>query len=977
MNAGGFRSHHASRGSNAERPVAQCLALFVGANADRISGGVLNIPIETPWCSTAQTTASHVSEGVGYLSTPQSLTSPGQGCDVVGARSNGIYRSDMRDYDPRLDAQRRTWRDGQRRASRQPLLLRAPLFESDSSTVNTIPACTVVVSGMSPLVTPEKLRTHFVSFGAVAGIRLGYDPSTGMSLGVARVDFVSSADAPSPRAAAREALVSGNVIQAGQSAAVLELDISGRFDTLIDALLRDAEKRERDHAAATAASSRRGNSPARKPERSGGASTHDRGLGICAVRVPRSSISFSQNTEADVGRYFERFKPTHVARDKGYWYILFASERDAHRCQRLSDKQRFAGRSIDVELYELADRDRLEDIKRLAKDGDSEQRPGTSLTSRTLITDNDTGGYGGRQTAPSHYLPGLEARVFVSSDLELHQLTEELLLREISESFVQDIQLRHLQRLISDFISPPSKQRAGRDSANGDRPTHVPKPPIRKPIDTAALLKRMSKSVTGASDSHTPINSVLADLPSFRRGSSGTFGSHRSKRAAVSSSRAHRRVSTSRSSERVDNSDSDLSDVDDRAGSEKDTMAWNKYAAKRMARRSHKGVMPANFSETDGDAFTDSSMDMETESPETAGDDDGEYAVETVADAKLPTFKNKRALKRRTTSAAQGKKRKRAVVELAQPETPLGLGPGEAGHFAEEDTFSPPINATGSARTEGYQPLAPEMKSRYLPQLHYQLHWAASFFGGTDAAVASRLRGVSGSSKSASGGRGANTSDAGLLYSLLQTSMVPSSRSHRAVNRKLRAEFSMGIRNIGDVGSSSSDRAGNAAAGPLNDIGSSNGSSDLLRFNQLESRTKRLRFSKSAIHDWGLFASEPIFQGEFVIEYIGERIRAELADLREEQYEREGIGSSYLFRVDDDIVIDATKCGNVARFINHCCEPNCIARTIVAGGTKRVGIYADRDIQIGEEITYNYKFPSEEVKIPCLCGAVNCSGYLN
>ncbi|KAJ2132988.1 histone methyltransferase set1 [Coemansia sp. RSA 788] len=156
--------------------------------------------------------------------------------------------------------------------------------------------------------------------------------------------------------------------------------------------------------------------------------------------------------------------------------------------------------------------------------------------------------------------------------------------------------------------------------------------------------------------------------------------------------------------------------------------------------------------------------------------------------------------------------------------------------------------------------------------------------------------------------------------------------------------------------------------------GDAGGSSDLLRFNQLESRTKRLRFSKSAIHDWGLFASEPIFQGEFVIEYIGERIRSQLADLREEQYEREGIGSSYLFRVDEEIVVDATKCGNVARFINHCCEPNCTARTIVADGTKRIVIYASQDIHVGEEVTYDYKFPAEEVKIPCLCGAANCRG---
>lgn len=45
-----------------------------------------------------------------------------------------------------------------------------------------------------------------------------------------------------------------------------------------------------------------------------------------------------------------------------------------------------------------------------------------------------------------------------------------------------------------------------------------------------------------------------------------------------------------------------------------------------------------------------------------------------------------------------------------------------------------------------------------------------------------------------------------------------------------------------------------------------------------------------------------------------------IADIREPRYEEEGIGSSYLFRVDQDTIIDATKCGNLARFINHSCN---------------------------------------------------------
>ena len=77
---------------------------------------------------------------------------------------------------------------------------------------------------------------------------------------------------------------------------------------------------------------------------------------------------------------------------------------------------------------------------------------------------------------------------------------------------------------------------------------------------------------------------------------------------------------------------------------------------------------------------------------------------------------------------------------------------------------------------------------------------------------------------------------------------------------------------------------------------------------------------KSRIHDWGLFALEPISMGDMVIEYIGEVIRHKVADTREKMYEKLGIGSSYLFRIDLENVVDATKMGNVARFINHSCE---------------------------------------------------------
>jgi len=129
-------------------------------------------------------------------------------------------------------------------------------------------------------------------------------------------------------------------------------------------------------------------------------------------------------------------------------------------------------------------------------------------------------------------------------------------------------------------------------------------------------------------------------------------------------------------------------------------------------------------------------------------------------------------------------------------------------------------------------------------------------------------------------------------------------------------------------------------------------------------------------HGRGLFCKRNIDAGEMVIEYAGEVIRAELTDKREKFYESKGIGC-YMFRIDDIEVVDATMHGNAARFINHSCDPNCYSKVIQVDGKKHIVIFAMRPIKRGEELTYDYKFPIEDIKIPCTCGSRRCRKYLN
>ena len=125
---------------------------------------------------------------------------------------------------------------------------------------------------------------------------------------------------------------------------------------------------------------------------------------------------------------------------------------------------------------------------------------------------------------------------------------------------------------------------------------------------------------------------------------------------------------------------------------------------------------------------------------------------------------------------------------------------------------------------------------------------------------------------------------------------------------------------------------------------------------------------KSRINGWGVFALQAIPKNKRIIHYGGERIPSKESTPREERYLSKG--HIWCFKLNNRWVIDAAVGGNVARFINHACKPNCY--TEIKNGV--IWIRAGRTIRKGEELTYNY-YTEGCAEIPCRC-VPGCQGML-
>ncbi|EPE10324.1 histone h3 lysine 36 methyltransferase [Ophiostoma piceae UAMH 11346] len=139
----------------------------------------------------------------------------------------------------------------------------------------------------------------------------------------------------------------------------------------------------------------------------------------------------------------------------------------------------------------------------------------------------------------------------------------------------------------------------------------------------------------------------------------------------------------------------------------------------------------------------------------------------------------------------------------------------------------------------------------------------------------------------------------------------------------------------------------------------------------------RVSVIKTEKKGFGLRTDADLLPNDFIYEYIGEVINEPAFRRRTVQYDEEGIKHFYFMSLTKSEFVDATRKGNLGRFCNHSCNPNCYVDKWVVGDKLRMGIFASRHIRAGEELVFDYNVDRYGADPqPCYCGEPNCTGFI-
>lgn len=645
------------------------------------------------------------------------------------------------------------------------------------------------------------------------------------------------------------------------------------------------------------------------------------------------------------------------------WYVAFSKKSDATACKFVNETLTIGGYTLQVHV-----RDPPAAAPPTARSADPTSKPLHAAAVASSATRTAAAAPAGPQRKQLDTglrpLTAEEKQKTEWTEPELQDAVFRMLQKELADTFLRDVKSRIVVPHLTSYLKPDG------EGFQLLAKTVIKKPAFfsSKPLDRGSAMDKDDKE---------------ARLPSFRKvGTAKTDNSTSERDAAASKAKSkhdqprakkHRDPATKLKDRRgKDDADDESEDIEDSAPSKRSGERARSAKAGAKKRGAAAWLLESSDEEAESDdaastgqEATSRSVSASVEPSQNETDTKKKSGVKagTVVRKKATTAAKKSAKSAgRATPEDSGEGTATPEVEAVPAKTkpkaaakakPIPADPFEAGlvedaedlyflrlaldqlrsgelptdeSWPEEDEpeaavelegvpEAPAPHLTGAARTEGMYRIAPAHKAAHLPDRN----------------------------------KATEETEAGANAQVLQ-----SARNNRADSRRLVLGIEQHKRETAT-------------------------DTDMFKFNQLRTRKKQLKFAKSPIHDWGLYAMELIPAGDMVIEYVGEVVRQQVADEREKQYERQGNFSTYLFRVDDDLVVDATHKGNIARLMNHCCTPNCNAKILTLNGEKRIVLFAKSPIRPGEELTYDYKFQSsadDEDAIPCLCGSPGCRRFL-
>lgn len=139
---------------------------------------------------------------------------------------------------------------------------------------------------------------------------------------------------------------------------------------------------------------------------------------------------------------------------------------------------------------------------------------------------------------------------------------------------------------------------------------------------------------------------------------------------------------------------------------------------------------------------------------------------------------------------------------------------------------------------------------------------------------------------------------------------------------------------------------------------------------------KKLSVFDAGLKGRGLMVQERCQPGDFIVEYVGVAVKKRHLDSLFSRYKSERM--LYIMALDGDVYIDARHRGGIARYINHSCEPNCVVHRWKVRGISRACVFALREIEEGEELSFDYQWERKRGRAltKCHCGSEKCRGTI-